>query len=116
MCAGRDSKEVKLGSVSRVVAGKQRDASYVAHLGGPEGFGVKRSAEAHARHWAVAAPAAVIGDGAAWIWHLAESDFPDAAHIVDWYHARQHLCAAGQQGFTQPDQAQTWIETQTQAL
>ena len=33
----------------------------------------------------------VIGDGAAWIWNLAEATFPEATHIVDLYHAREHL-------------------------
>jgi len=33
----------------------------------------------------------VIGDGAEWIWNLAALHFSDAIHIVDLYHARQHL-------------------------
>jgi hypothetical protein len=33
----------------------------------------------------------IIGDGAAWIWNLAAATFPEATHIVDLYHAREHL-------------------------
>ncbi len=33
----------------------------------------------------------VIGDGAAWIWNLAATTFPEATHIVDLFHAREHL-------------------------
>ena len=33
----------------------------------------------------------VIGDGADWIWNLADQYFPGAIQIVDLYHARQHL-------------------------
>jgi len=33
----------------------------------------------------------VIGDGAIWIWNLADQHFPGAIQIVDIYHARQHL-------------------------
>jgi hypothetical protein len=33
----------------------------------------------------------IIGDGAAWIWNLAAAAFPEATHIVDLYHAREHL-------------------------
>jgi len=33
----------------------------------------------------------VIGDGAAWIWNVAAATFPQATHIVDLYHAREHL-------------------------
>ena len=33
----------------------------------------------------------IIGDGAVWIWNLAAATFPEATHIVDLYHAREHL-------------------------
>jgi hypothetical protein len=33
----------------------------------------------------------IIGDGAAWIWGIATSKFPEATQIVDLYHAREHL-------------------------
>jgi len=33
----------------------------------------------------------VIGDGAIWIWNIADEHFPTATQIVDLYHARQHL-------------------------
>jgi hypothetical protein len=32
-----------------------------------------------------------IGDGAAWIWAMAEKLYPHATHIVDIWHAREHL-------------------------
>ena len=31
------------------------------------------------------------GDGAKWIWNLADEHFPDAVQIVDRFHAKQHL-------------------------
>jgi hypothetical protein len=33
----------------------------------------------------------VIGDGAEWIWNIADDHFPGAIQIVDVFHARQHL-------------------------
>jgi hypothetical protein len=33
----------------------------------------------------------VLGDGAAWIWHVADDLFPGAIQIVDLFHAKQHL-------------------------
>jgi hypothetical protein len=33
----------------------------------------------------------VLGDGAAWIWRLAQDHFPQAVHIVDLWHAREHV-------------------------
>ena len=33
----------------------------------------------------------VIGDGAKWIWNLAEDNFPGATQIIDLYHAKEHV-------------------------
>jgi hypothetical protein len=33
----------------------------------------------------------VLGDGALWIWNLANEHFPGAIQIVDLYHAKEHL-------------------------
>jgi hypothetical protein len=33
----------------------------------------------------------ILGDGAEWIWNLADLHFPGAIQIVDLFHARQHL-------------------------
>jgi hypothetical protein len=33
----------------------------------------------------------VLGDGALWIWNLADEQFPGAIQIVDLYHAKGHL-------------------------
>lgn len=33
----------------------------------------------------------MIGDGAEWIWNIADDHFPGAIQIVDLFHARQHL-------------------------
>jgi hypothetical protein len=50
-----------------------------------------------------------LGDGAAWIWTMAEALYPHATHIVDIYHAREHLHdLAGHLAFITPDPAQ-WL-------
>jgi len=36
----------------------------------------------------------VIGDGARWVWELAEEHFPGAVQILDFYHASRHLWEA----------------------
>jgi hypothetical protein len=33
----------------------------------------------------------VLGDGAAWIWNLADEGLPGAIQIIDLFHAKQHL-------------------------
>ena len=37
-----------------------------------------------------------IGDGAHWIWNLADEHFFDSLQTVDWYHATEHLYVAAQ--------------------
>lgn len=70
--------------------------SYVAHLGGPEPFGQLVWSEAQSRGWEYHFETQVVGDGAVWIWNLAEQHFFDSRQTVDWYHASQHLHAAAQ--------------------
>lgn len=38
----------------------------------------------------------VMGDGAPWIWNLADLHVPGATEIVDFYHAVEHLWQAGE--------------------
>src|SRR5713101_4195971 len=54
-------------------------------------FGKRIYLEAWKRGWSRAQKKVVIGDGAEWIWNLAQQHFPGAIQIVDLYHARQHL-------------------------
>ncbi|HEY6308812.1 MAG TPA: ISKra4 family transposase [Candidatus Angelobacter sp.] len=56
-----------------------------------EEFGFRIYTEAWRRGWEWARLKVVIGDGAVWIWNLANLHFPGAIQIVDLYHARQHL-------------------------
>jgi hypothetical protein len=42
-----------------------------------------------------AGPLTVLGDGAEWIWRAATAHFPAAAQVLDIFHARQHIAAAG---------------------
>ncbi|MGH9293648.1 MAG: ISKra4-like element ISDesp4 family transposase, partial [Acidimicrobiales bacterium] len=56
-----------------------------------EHFGVLVEAEARRRGADHAGCVVVLGDGSPWIWNLAESHFPTATHIVDLYHAREHI-------------------------
>jgi hypothetical protein len=69
---------------------------YLATLEGVEGFG--RQLRQRAEGWQVDKARRVVfmGDGAPWIWNLADEHFPDAVEIVDFYHAVEHLWAVGE--------------------
>ena len=60
-----------------------------------EGLREQLHAEALRRGLGQAAGALVIGDGAVWIWRLANDRFKDARQRLDYYHAVQHLAAVG---------------------
>ncbi len=65
--------------------------TYVGAIETAENFGRRLYVEAWKRGWSRAEKKVAIGDGAEWIWNLAEQHFPGAVQIVDLFHARQHL-------------------------
>ncbi len=98
--------EVKVGVVGGTVDGELREASYVAAREPADAFGPRLLAEAARRgaltvqRWeggvvgrglAVLRPVHVLGDGAVWIWNLADDHFGDRTEAVDFYHAAEHL-------------------------
>jgi hypothetical protein len=93
------TREVKLGCVFTQTTTDQKgrpirdedSTTYVAAIEGAEEFGLRLYTEAWRRGWSRAKKKVVLGDGAVWIWNLADQHFPGAIQIVDLYHARQHL-------------------------
>lgn len=65
--------------------------TYTGAIEAAEQFGQRIYVEAWKRGWSRARKKVVIGDGAEWIWNIAQLHFPGAIQIVDLYHARQHL-------------------------
>jgi len=93
------TRECKLGAVFTQTAVDKdgwpiRDpdsTSYVGAVETADEFGYRIYTEAWRRGWEWSTTKIVIGDGAVWIWNLADQHFPGAVQIVDLYHARQHL-------------------------
>lgn len=107
------TREVKLGCVftqtttdaeGRPVRDKD-STSYVASIEQAEEFGLRLYTEAWRRGWSRARQKVVLGDGAIWIWNLADLHFPGAIHIVDLYHARQHIWELAAKLFPNEEQA-----------
>jgi hypothetical protein len=73
--------------------------------------------EATRRRFDQAQRRVVLGDGAAWIWHIADDQFPEAIQIVDRFHAKQHLSELGKAlyGPTSPRAAQ-WADRRKKEL
>jgi hypothetical protein len=93
------TRECKLGAVFTQTTldkdgGPIRDPDATSFTGAVEiadDFGYRVYTEAWRRGWEWATTKIVIGDGAVWIWNIADQHFPGAIQIVDLYHARQHL-------------------------
>ena len=73
--------------------------------------------EAQRRRFEQAARRVVLGDGAPWIWNLAQELFPGAIEIVDRFHVKQHLSDVAKALYpSDPRRAQQWAEQQHQKL
>jgi Uncharacterised protein family (UPF0236) len=93
------TREVKLGCVfTQTITDEhgrpvrdEASTTYTGAIEAAEEFGHRLYTEAWERGWSRAAKKVIIGDGAEWIWNIAEQHFPGAIQIVDLYHAREHL-------------------------
>ncbi len=68
--------------------------SYISSLQEAESFGYQLWQEAARRGVREAKEVVVIGDGAHWIWNIADAQFAGATQIVDWYHASSYVWKA----------------------
>ena len=65
-------------------------SSYLATFAPAARFGQLVNAEARRRGATHIRQLVILGDGAVWIWNLADELFPAATQIVDLFHAREH--------------------------
>jgi hypothetical protein len=73
---------------------RTQQPSFFADFGDIATFGRQLWLEAQRRGIDQAQRVVVIGDGAHWIWNLAEEHFPGATQILDWYHAATYVWQA----------------------
>ena len=91
------TREVKLGCVfTQTKTGEDnypvRDEFSTTYVGGiitAKELGERVVGEMRQRE-TLSGKKCIIGDGAAWIWNIADELFPGAIQIVDLYHAREH--------------------------
>jgi len=80
----RDAGSVTYSAAIESAASKDTDDD-------PSAFAARAMREATRRGFDRAERSAVLGDGAPWIWNVANDHFPEAVQIVDRFHAKQHL-------------------------
>lgn len=109
---GEDTwREAKVAVVSReggVEAGQERttdegQARYVAAVGSPEELKGELAAALKAHGANEAQRVVWLGDGAAWVWKLAEQLSPQATQVLDWCHAQQYVADCGKALFGETD-------------
>jgi hypothetical protein len=110
------TREVKLSAVfTQTKADEQgrpiRDEASTTYTGAietAEEFGRRVYTEAWDRGWSCADKKVILGDGAVWIWNIADREFPGAIQIVDLYHAREHLWDLAGKLFSNDKQRKRW--------
>lgn len=109
-------KEIKLGRIfkasDRVEINRHRTSIthslYVSHLGGHKEFEEKMEYVIDGLRQKI-----FISDGAQWIQQWIASKYPESLHILDYFHAKEHLCDFAEMYFGSDTKTKdTWIEEQ----
>lgn len=109
-------KEIKLARIfdkrHRTSISKERgyigSSTYVAHLGGHKDFLQKTE-----YHLDTKGELIFIADGAPWIWKWVKAMYPESIQILDFYHAKQHLCQWAELSIQNSKKREKWVAAQT---
>jgi hypothetical protein len=112
-------KEAKIGRIFKAndmveLSDKRNtitNSMYVAHLGSQKEFFPKFEYYLDELKSLV-----IIADGATWIWKWADDLYPHATQILDFYHAKEHLCQFAINYFKDTQVRHQWIEEQCQTM
>ncbi|MBF6614776.1 MAG: ISKra4 family transposase [Chloroflexi bacterium] len=105
------------GSDGEIEGGKATRQSYIAECGSMEAAGARLSAEAYRRGVGHEEKVVCLGDGAPSNWTQFDEHFPNRVEVLDWYHAMEHMWAAGNGLFGQgTPQAVKWVKRWEKAL
>ncbi|MDC1266282.1 UPF0236 family protein [Flavobacteriaceae bacterium] len=107
-----DWKEIKLGRIYKEedIAEVSKDrcelqsSTYVAHLGSSKDFLPKMEYYIENINNKF-----FIVDGARWIWNWVEDTYPNCQQIVDFFHAKEHLCEFAKEYFKDRNYREKWI-------
>ena len=106
----RDAGSISYSAAIESAATRDTDAH-------PAEFVQRVVREATRRGFEQAGRRVVLGDGALWIWNLADAHFPGAIQIVDLYHAKGHLWDVAKAIYgAGSDLAEQWAKTRRDEL
>jgi hypothetical protein len=112
-------KEIKLGrifSASDLVELSEKrntlvQSTYVGHLGNHKEFLPKME-----YHLDGLKNLVFVADGAKWIWNWVEDSYPDSIQILDFFHAKEHLCKFAKEYYSDEKIRKRWVEKQSKCL
>lgn len=115
----QDWKEIKLGRIFKasdiVELSEKRNevvsSTYVGHLGTNVDFLPKME-----YHLDGLKNLVFIADGAKWIWNWVEDTYPSSIQILDFFHAKEHLCQFAKEYYSDEKTREYWIESQSKCL
>jgi hypothetical protein len=82
--------------------------TYVGSFVSSDAFGQLVRQAALERGMAQAGQVIFVGDGAAWVWEIARTCFPQAEQILDYYHASEHVTHLAKAVYSDAGTAQNW--------
>ena len=85
-----------------------QSTTYLASFVSSDQFGGLVRRAALARGLDQAGQGIFLGDGAAWVWEIARTCFPQAVPILDYYHASEHVVALAKAVYPDAGTAQNW--------
>ena len=112
-------KESKLGRIYKpkdiVQTSAKRNeltkSTYVTHLEDHKEFTLKMDYHLENLNHLV-----FLADGARWIWNWAEQNHPESIQIVDYYHAKEHLCEFAKLYYKNEAQRHRWVEELSETM
>ena len=118
------TREVKLGCVFTQTSVDEKgcpvrdeqSTSYVGAIETAEEFSSRIYAESIRRGAKRAEKVCVIGDGAPWIWNIADEQFYGAIQIIDLYHAREHYWNVAKTAFGNDKERKQWAHKRRKEL
>jgi len=115
--------EVKVGRIFKasdcMKMGEERGwikhSQYEAWLGGHKQF-TKRFEEHLDYYHNLKDRLVFVNDGAVWIRNWIEDAYPEAIQILDWFHAKEHLCKFAELYLPDKNKRDKWVEKQSDLL
>jgi hypothetical protein len=96
--------------------GELAEKVVVSWQGEPIEVGRRLHQEACERGLGRARQVLVMGDGAPWIWNLAQNRWKGAAQLLDFYHGSQHVWDLGEAVHGDRELARGWVEKKLHQL